>query len=102
MKVTIDRIGGFVGFSRFQVDSDDLGQDDRHQLMELVKKNNAAGTQNTLPKIPTNESTVNVTLENHEGKHLISATPEPGQSEELLELIRFVESRGKPRGPSED
>jgi hypothetical protein len=99
MKVTIDRIGGFTGFSRLQVNSDDLSQEDRHQLHELVKKNNASGRRNALPEMPTNESTVNVMLENHEGTHLISALPEANQSNELAELIQFVESRGKPHSP---
>lgn len=100
MKVTIDRIGGFVGFSRFQVDSDNLIQDDRHHLHELVEKINPKGTRNTVPEIPANESIVNVTLENQEGTHLISAVPETSQSEERFELIRFVESRGNPLVPA--
>lgn len=99
MKVTIDKIGGFVGFSRFQVNSDDLSPEDQHQLHELVKKNGATVGGNALPGMPTNESTVNVMLENQEGTHVISAISEVNRSQELAELIQFVESRGKPHIP---
>ncbi len=92
--ITVEQIGGYVGYSRKRVTQSDMAKYDQTELENLVNSINVDLMKSPTSHVRTNNPSYNVIIES-EGTREVLGVSKLNSMGELRELIDFVRKKGK-------
>lgn len=96
MRIIVEQTGGFVGYMRHEIDSRDLSEEQREQLMHLLSRCRSREAARPQDQSPGNAPASQIIIETDGGSNTIDLGTPP-QSKEAASLLKFVRTLGKPK-----